>query len=125
KPGRPGGNASWLSGGVAGYTMPDFTIVARRLANSSATNLPNAGPVSTAGVQPFFSSDSAQDLVLSAARIMSVRALRWASLMPGAPYTPRQLPISTLMPCSFKVGTLIPFSRVPDVTAIGFILPAV
>src|SRR6185369_17356133 len=67
KPGRPGGNASWLSGGVAGYTMPDFTIVARRLANSSSTNLPNAGPVSTAGVQPFFSSESAQDLVLSAA----------------------------------------------------------
>ncbi len=77
----------------------------------------------TAGVQEFFSSASAHDLVLSAAVIWSISALRCAGVMPGAPYTPRQLPISTLMPCSLSVGTVEPFSFVPEVTAIAFILP--
>ena len=44
--------------------MPDLTIVARRLANSSSTNLSNASPASTAGVQSFFFSASAQALRL-------------------------------------------------------------
>ena len=36
---------------------------------------------------------------------LHIDSWRWAGVMPGAPYTPRQLPISTLMPCSLSVGT--------------------
>ena len=42
-------------------------------------------PVITAGVQSFLVSASPQDLVLRAASTMSVSALRWAGVMPGAP----------------------------------------
>src|SRR2546426_6914708 len=72
--------------GEAGpQTMPDLTMVARRLAKSSSTNLSKAGPVSTAGVQPFFSEASSQLLDLTALRIISVSTLRCSAEMPGAP----------------------------------------
>ena len=45
-------------------TMPALTIVARRLANSRSTKSSNSLPVSSAGVQLFFSSASAQALLL-------------------------------------------------------------
>jgi hypothetical protein len=44
--------------------------------------------------------------------------------MPGAPNTPRQLPITTSMPCSFSVGTSMPGRRLSLVTAMARILPA-
>ena len=67
------------------HTMPDFTITARRLANSVSTNWSNAGPESTAGVHWFFSSDSAHDLLFVAAITRSVSALRCAASIPPAP----------------------------------------
>src|SRR5574337_428611 len=103
--------------------IPALTITARRLAKSSSTNLPNASPVSSAGVQPFLSTASAQALVLVALTIPSISAVRCAGVMSGAPYTPRQLLITTSMPSSFSVGASTPLSRLSEVTAIGRILP--
>ena len=102
-----------------------FTIVALRLAKSSSTNLSNAAPVSTAAVQLFLSDASVQLLFLMALSTTLVNSVRWAGVMPGAPYTPRQLPIVTSMPCSLRVGTATPLRRVSDVSAIAFILPDV
>src|SRR4051812_41583343 len=59
----PGGVAllqAYARKNVEGQTMPDLTMVARRLAKSSSTNLANASPDSTAGVQSFFLTASAQ-----------------------------------------------------------------
>ena len=72
----------------------------------------NSSPVNTDCVQRLFCSVSAQLLVRVAFTTASVSALRCSGVMPGAPYTPRQLPISTSMPCSFSVGTSTPFWRV-------------
>ena len=61
--------------------------------------------VSNAGIQPILSSDSDQLLDLVALTSMSISALVWSGVMPGAPYTPRQSPISTLNTSSIIVGT--------------------
>jgi hypothetical protein len=101
--------------------MPALTMVARRLANSLSTKFANSSPAIQAGVQSFFCSDSAQLLLLTALATISVSALRCSAVMPGAAYTPRQLPISTLMPCSLSVGTAEFLRRWPEVTAMGVI----
>src|SRR6218665_373406 len=105
-------------------TIPDLAIVARRLANSASTKLANSSPASQAGVQRFLSIWSCQAGCLKVRCSASISTLRCPSVMPGAPYTPRQLPISTSMPCSLSVGTFTPLRRVPEVTPTARILPA-
>jgi ABC-type transport system involved in cytochrome bd biosynthesis fused ATPase/permease subunit len=65
--------------------MPALTMVARRLANSRSTKSSNSLPVSTAGVQLFFSSASAQALDLVALTHHVGQRLALLGVMPGAP----------------------------------------
>ena len=60
-------------------------MVSRRLANSLSTKAAKASPASQAGVQPFFSMDSAQLLLFRALSSLAIRSSRCALLMPGAP----------------------------------------
>src|SRR3989344_1003643 len=90
---------------VSDQIIPDLAIVARMLANSASTKLANSSPAIHAGVQPFFSMASCQALCLKVLDRASISALRCSAVMRGAPYSPRQLPISTLMPCSLSVAT--------------------
>jgi hypothetical protein len=65
-------------------TMPALTMVARRPANVAVDKVLELLAGHQAGVQLFFSSASAQALVLVALTIMSV-SLRCSGVMPGAP----------------------------------------
>ena len=65
-----------LSISAIAQTMPDLTMMARRLAKSRSTKSSKALPVSSAGVQLFFSSASCQDLLLVAWSTLSVSAWR-------------------------------------------------
>ena len=74
-------------------------------------------------VQALLANASAQVLRWLATATLKVCGLHCPGVMPGAPYAPRQLTITTLMPCACSVGTSMPFNLVAEVTASAFIVP--